>query len=930
MLVGGGGRISCPFKVGGMGVHLGKRYAMTILQKPADLNLSGNLPKFVISSSEGVDFLLKKEEETLLSARYIPGQDNKIIIDIKDVVESSLFCVLKDQELPYIQNALSASFSAEVGGQTVNFRVVKAGVDRLATPAENFLRTNWLTWQPQEKHVTYYVPEFLTFYAVEDSTVKVKAHFFEGGKLSEEVKVLYTASSGSAYTVPVQYGVIVGKFGSRLPSFYDVWFENSKGVRLSYIQRYVAGAMLSEHEDWVVFENSLGGLDTFRAYGQTELEAEHTHNLAELGEQTEEYRVDTKRNYQKSTGWLDDRQRKWLLDFFPSQQKYIYTRNFLRRIVVSEDNTSYVDKELPTGYSFTYRYADAKPLLNLARVEDLPADLHIDVPELGSFTIPPRLVEFPSQNLSEGVLFPVQDPHAENWATTTIGAILQYVTDNIITMGGDGTGGVGHTHNNFSLLQGLQHINEYLTVYGQKIKAGYADKAGEVVGDKYLRKDKSDQTNYLLRIGEFIDSMLAGKGTGLYPDGRIQTDRLEVRGSMTVMDLIINELHAMAGDYSFSDFGKIERVEEIPTTDGNRTYKIWMEKELVTDVTNFEENDVLYSIVNNLRIGGTDYYTSWFRPVNKNTAENSLTVVLYPDTEVPGAKNYPPAAGYNVTRRGNAIIPDKGKTNERAQSWMISSREGRIMFLQNVFKPILEDFNYALTLGKLPNVKAVQRLGLEEDIGLYAQTVVCEKLYKIDWNGDIVSNKVDRGLWSLAVAQSDKPYRYVQNQREYPDGMLYTELEQHSVYHYGCKWGCLVDKTTEEPKWNSGAWVMLEGDTSYNMSFESTNGWQFFVSQVDTIVSTIITHGNRDITNALMSTIGVEVEWLRDTGNPTVDATWRPHLVDGAPHVIHLTNDDMGMGWGTRYRRISITCKVFIPVGEEDKRIVTNSININI
>ena len=441
----------------------------------------------------------------------------------------------------------------------------------------------------------------------------------------------------------------------------------------------------------------------------------------------------------------------------------------------------------------------------------------------------------------------------------------------------------------------------------------------------FLRKDKTDQTNFLLRFGEFIDSLVSGKGTGIFPDGRIQTDRLEVRGSMTVMDLIINEIHAMAGEFNFADCGKIDKVDFV----AENTYKIWLHKDTDTDITNLDEHDVLYSIVNNLRLGGTDYYTSWFRVVNKSVSENSLTVVLYPDTEVPGGKNYPPAADYNVTRRGNAVLPDEGKVNERSQSWLLSSREGRIMFLQNVYKPILEGYNYALTLGKLPNLKVIDELGLTDDVGLYAETVVCEKLYRIDWNGDVISNKVDRGAWSLAVAQSDKPYRYVQNQREYPDGMRYTELEQHTVYHYGCKWGCLIDKTKEEPKWNSAAWVMLEGDVNYNLSFESSNGWQFFVSRVDTIVYAIITHGNRDITNALMSTIGVEVEWLRDTGNPTVDATWRPQPVDGAPHIIHLTNEDMGMGWGTRYRRISFTCKVFIPVGE-DKRIVTNSININI
>ena len=445
--------------------------------------------------------------------------------------------------------------------------------------------------------------------------------------------------------------------------------------------------------------------------------------------------------------------------------------------------------------------------------------------------------------------------------------------------------------------------------------------------DKYLRKDQPDGTNFLLTIGEFIDSMLAGKGTGIFPNGRIQTDRLEVRGSMTVMDLIINEIHAMAGEFNFSDCGKIDKVEYV----SEGTYKLWMQKETETDFTNLDENDVLMSIVNNLRTGGTDYYTSWFRCLTKNVNDNTLTVVLYPDSEVPGGKNYPPVAGYNVTRRGNAVLPDEGEVNERAQSWLLSSREGRIMFLANVYKPILEEYNYAISIGKFPNISALENLPVtSEDVGIMAKTIVCERLYQYDYNGDVISNKVDRGEWALSIAQSEQPYRFIQNEKIYPDGVhKYTELEQHTVYHYGCKWGCIVDKTLDEPVWNSPSWVLLEGDNNYHLDFESSNGWQFFLSQVSTDISAIVSYGNRDITNVLMATEGVEVEWLRDTGNVPADNTWKPTYVDGQKHVIRLTREDMGSGWGYEYRKISFICRVFIPVGE-DFETIENSINIKI
>lgn len=442
-----------------------------------------------------------------------------------------------------------------------------------------------------------------------------------------------------------------------------------------------------------------------------------------------------------------------------------------------------------------------------------------------------------------------------------------------------------------------------------------------------LRKDQSDGTNFLLKFGEFIDSMIAGKGAGIFPDGRGQFSRLEVRDALVVMRLIINEIQTMAGDYAFSDAGCIEKVDDL----GESTYKLWMEKRTEFDVTNFVENDVMYSIVNNLLTGGTDYYTSWFRCLTKNVNDNTLTVVLYPDSEVPGGKNYPPVAGYNVTRRGNSVLPDTGEVNERAQSWLLSSREGRIMFLANVYKPILEDYNYAISIGKFPNIAALDKLPVTtEDVGVMAKTIVCERLYQYDYNGDVISNKVDRGEWSLSVAQSEQPYRFIQNEKIYPDGQhTYTELEQHTVYHYGCKWGCLVDKTEDEPVWNSPSWSLLEGDKNYHLDFESSNGWQFFIQQVNTDITAVVSYGNRNITNVLMATDGVEVEWLRDTGNIPSDNSWKPTYVDGQKHVIHLSVADMGSGWGSEYRKISFICRIFIPVGENFET-VENKINIKI
>nr|DAZ75409.1 MAG TPA: hypothetical protein [Caudoviricetes sp.] len=901
---------------------------MTILQQPDALSLSKNLKEFRISSSDKISFILRHGDVEILSQRYAPSSDGDITINLRDIIHARLSYQLLESGQVYEQSSLVSDFTAVINDTTLIFRVIRSGIDRLADSAANFLTQNFLTWQPSIKPVTYYSPEFLTYYATIPCMAKLRAYFTDtsGSVISQTDYTVAEMLAGIAYTMPLQYSVVAGWVGHKLPAYYDVWVENLTGQRLTYIQRYYAEDMRTEQEQWILFENSLGGLDTFRAYGTTTFNGEHTHNLAEIDEISQEYRVDTERKFQKNTGHLNSDERKWLLDFFPSQAKYLYIGNYLRQIVVTESNVSYTDRALPSNYTFTFKYADARPLLNLPRT-DVPADvLNITVPEVGSFTVPPRLAEFPRLPLSEGALFPIQNPYSEEWGITTAEAFATFVGQQLSEFAGSG-GGIGHQHRNIDLLNLLSYVAEYLLVNNKKIKAGYADIAGDIEGDKYIHKDRVDRTDYLLKFGEFIDSLITGEGAGIYPDGRGQFSRLEVREALIVMRLIINEIQAMSGDFSFSDCGAIEKVELLD--DG--TYRLTMEKRTDTDWTTLEEDDVLYSIVNSLLVGGTDYYTSWFRPVSKNRNDNTLTVVLYPDSEVPGGKNYPPVEGYNVTRRGNAKVPDAGEAaNERAQSWLLSSREGRIMFLQNVFKPMLEDYNYALTLGRFPNVKMIEKLPIgPTDVGVMSKIGVFEKVYEADWNGTIIPKKVDRGEWSLAIAQGDEPYRFVDYETQLENQKVITTLEQHTVYHYGCKWGCLIDKTTEEPQWNSAGWTLFEGDKNYHLDFTSTAGWQFFKNGVNTDIAAVVSYGNRDITNVLMATTGVEVEWLRDTGNVPADNSWSPTYADGQKHVIRLTSADMGSEWGFSVRTVKFICRVFIPVGE-DMETVENYVGFRI
>jgi len=430
---------------------------MTILQQPDALSLSGNIKDFRISTSGKISFVLLQGDTEILSQSYDPGQDGLVSISLKDIIHSCLSFQFQESSLVYLQPTLADTFTArfsdeyvvnpDVSGDPVytdiTFRAVRAGIDRFADTATNFLTQNFLTWQPTVKPVTYYSPEFLTYYAVVPCIVKLRAYFTDdfGSVITQKDITLSDFEAGKAYTIPLQYASIAGRLDNELPGYYDVWIENTEGVRLTYIQRYYASDMLSEQEQWILFENSLGGIDTFRAYGSCDFIGEHTHNIAEIENTSLEYRVDTERKFQKNTGHLNVQERHWLLDFFPSLAKYIYTGSYLRSIVVIDSNVTYTDRDLPSNYTFTYKYADARPFLNIPRANP-SGDLNITVPDVGSFTVPPRLVEFPRLPLTEGAFFPVQNPYSEKWCTTTAGSLS---------------------------------AEEYLLVSGRKIKSGYAD-----------------------------------------------------------------------------------------------------------------------------------------------------------------------------------------------------------------------------------------------------------------------------------------------------------------------------------------------------------------------------------------------------------------------------------------------------------------------
>jgi len=605
---------------------------MEIITQPGSLSLVGNMHHVVISSSTDISFVLSYHgnAESIVQHTYSPNDNGLIDIDLKNIILPLLSFRLQDFSTPYRQDNIVRRFSFTVSeimnddtpGSSLShdFSVIRSGVDSFDGDTTSFLQQNFLTWQPNLKYVTYYTPEFLTYFATEDVSVVCKAYFEDG--TDQSFLLADSIPSNECWTIPTQYAVIAGRC-EKMPVYYDVWVENANGQRMTYVQRYVAGDMRSEEEEWILFENSLGGIDCFRAYGDSENTAEHTHNVAEIEEVFEEYRVDTTRKFKKNTGYLGRKERLWLLDFFPSLAKYIYVNSCIRRIVVIDSDVVYSAKELPSNYNFTYKYSDSRPYLNLPRTELPQTVLNISVPELGSFTIAPRLVEFPRISLSGGALFPVQNPYSEQWTVTTTEAIIDYI---IAQLGANHSigGGVGHTHNNYSVLASLEFFGRYLLSNAQKIYAGFADEAGKLSDDspdwnKILRKDIDDTAQGIITFlrgicfGAAQHWKIDGDGNAILNDINAQK---AIFNKLTAQEahfftLIIDEIKSVGGQLIITPANcRIDYIKEIRENGVLTGWKCYFKASDGVRTTNnqWEANDQAIHMEFNVEQGGTKNY----------------------------------------------------------------------------------------------------------------------------------------------------------------------------------------------------------------------------------------------------------------------------------------------------------------------------------
>lgn len=289
----------------------------------------------------------------------------------------------------------------------------------------------------------------------------------------------------------------------------------------------------------------------------------------------------------------------------------------------------------------------------------------------------------------------------------------------------------------------------------------------------------------------FKNSMTAGSGWQIDEDGNAQVESIEVRSYMRVLELVMNRLSAEESEFVFTESGTVETAT--PNEDG--TYTLVMRKKTDKDITAFQVDDVLKGVVNNLAVSGAvgaNYYTSWMQVKEVNQTDNSIKVAVYADNDTPAKKNFPPCNLMVLHRWGNTT------KKERQSCWYISSIEKRIVMLDGVTQPKLEESNYASFYGLPFDMESFKGYTLNKNQPyLYVRGAFLQDVCFIDYLGKVVKQERYRGVWSQEVANSKDPY-------------IVTQTTFDTVYHNNAKWQCnSTEGTKEEPSESTTDWTKL-------------------------------------------------------------------------------------------------------------------------
>ena len=533
---------------------------MTIVQQPDSLSFCGNLKDFIITGESELSFSLYSGSTILIAETYT-AYNNKIIIPCKKVIEQQFTICLPDTDV-FVQTRGVLDFNAHIGDTTVSFRVIKGGIGDAAEVATVFLKSQFLTLQPQQKQTLTWQPEFLNYYTQEQCRLKLRAYFADG---TNEEKYIADLETGKLYTIDLSFLKINGKFEKQV-GYYDAWIENTAGNRLTYIQRYIL-THPKDNSQIYVFENTLGGLDSVCFTGLFSEKLETNGNITTINDESSDSDIDFSVIYEQNTGYIPTFEYiHWLRGFFLSCQRYHVTDSF-RKIYIEESENTFKLTEL-NSYTFEFRYSLQSKYDFVIRNQEMLPELLEFPADNELFFLAPRLSEFPIAAIADDLVLPAQFSFENQWRRISIAAIIQAAI----------SASIDATLDNIDLTdywkkEELVRDELYLKFLDKKISSGYADKAGDSekwndkqmfeLLDQPVRKEDSVQFKKVTTDEIISDNFVSGPlGEGMNLIRRdssgksyLEIDKIFARYKAVFAALEIRKLTYAGGNYIFSPAG---------------------------------------------------------------------------------------------------------------------------------------------------------------------------------------------------------------------------------------------------------------------------------------------------------------------------------------------------------------------------------------
>lgn len=407
----------------------------TLIQIPEKLSLSSNIPDVIISSTKEVHFTLYVGNENygsklLLDELLTPDADGRITVSIADVITSELSFTMPDGEDTVVQKEIMKDFAIWLDNEfAYTFTALRCGVERLSDTVSNFLRANFLTWQPQSKEVTYNQPEWITFCDPLGDRCLLKARFYHTDGTTSSC-IIASCSEKAVMTVNVQFLRIWALGSGDRYGYFDIWVELASSSVLTYTQRYILTRQ-RPLDRFFLCENSLGGLDTFRFSGEVSFVPEIKYSqICKQGKLSADL-PETDRIWTQNTGMLNGTEQQWVWELFRAQQVYTLRNGEIIPIVIKASSVQTSVKDNLCNLSFDYSLSEDKGLTTVVRSGQLPENIEIPGPDDTLFFLKPRLADYPDAALSGSLLLLLQSPFEEKWYKTSLEGLKKFLGEGL-------------------------------------------------------------------------------------------------------------------------------------------------------------------------------------------------------------------------------------------------------------------------------------------------------------------------------------------------------------------------------------------------------------------------------------------------------------------------------------------------------------------